>query len=122
VTLAVRRLDGAFVHLGDGGGASAHPVGPDFWANMPAVFDTGRMVSAMAQDRDWTAWEMHPEGDELIVLLSGRLRLLTEAGDAELGPGDYVLMPRGVWHTADVLAPGEALFVMPGAGTQSRPR
>ena len=40
----------------------------------------------------------------------------------ELHAGDGVLNPPGVWHTADVHEPGDALFITPGAGTEHRPR
>ena len=40
----------------------------------------------------------------------------------ELGPRQAVVNPRSVWHTADVLQPGDALYITPGLGTQHRPR
>jgi len=40
----------------------------------------------------------------------------------ELRPGQAVINPAGVWHTARVLEPGVALFVTPGRGTEAKPR
>jgi hypothetical protein len=40
----------------------------------------------------------------------------------ELRPGEAVVNPRNVWHTATVHEPGDALFVTPGRGTEHRPR
>jgi hypothetical protein len=39
-----------------------------------------------------------------------------------LQPGEAMVNPRGVWHTADVHEPGKGLFVTPGRGTEHRPR
>ena len=39
-----------------------------------------------------------------------------------LGPGEAVINPRGVWHTADVEDPATVLFITAGAGTENRPR
>ena len=35
-------------------------------------------------------------------------------------PGYYVIVPRGVWHTARVREPTQMLFVTPGEGTENR--
>ena len=36
-------------------------------------------------------------------------------------PGAYVLVPRGVWHTARTSVHTTLLFLTPGAGTEHRP-
>jgi quercetin dioxygenase-like cupin family protein len=88
--------------------------------------DEGRMVSLFTMDADWTTWEVHPAGDEAVICLEGRFRLIQEVDGAErsveVGPAEYVVNPPGVWHTADVLEPGRALFITPGRGTTHRPR
>lgn len=38
-----------------------------------------------------------------------------------LKPGEYVINPRGVWHTADIPMETTGLFVTAAAGTQNRP-
>lgn len=87
----------------------------------------GRLVAHHTFDDDWDSWEVHPHGHELVVCLAGALRLHQEhpEGPVEvvLGPGEAVINPPGVWHTADVVdAPAQALFVTAGMGTQHRPR
>jgi mannose-6-phosphate isomerase-like protein (cupin superfamily) len=86
----------------------------------------GRLVCLIGQDESWTSWERHPAGDELVVLLSGRVDLVQELGGEErvvaLTPGMAVINPPGVWHTADVHEPGQALFITAGRGTETRPR
>lgn len=88
--------------------------------------DDGRLVMIGSNDSDWTTWECHPAGDELVVLLSGSATLVQERDDAvqriELRAGDAVVNPRGVWHTLDVHEPTRSLYVTPGRGTEHRPR
>ena len=88
--------------------------------------DEGRLVMIGPQGATWTSWERHPAGDELVVVLSGRSDLIQEVDGEErrfeLCPGQAAINPRGVWHTADVHEPGEALFITPGRGTEHRPR
>lgn len=86
----------------------------------------GRLVSLHTFAKPWPSWEMHPEGEELVVCVSGVLTLHQELGGAvrtvSLHPGEAVVNPRGVWHTADVDAAATALFITAGTGTQVRPR
>jgi hypothetical protein len=120
------------VHLGPGG--RAHLL-PDFdWspASMAAYGARfagdaeGRLVTIFEQGETWTTWERHPAGEEVVVLLSGRVDLI-QAIDGEerrvpLAPLQAVINPPGVWHTADVHEPGVGLFITPGAGTEHKPR
>ena len=78
------------------------------------------------QDVPWDSWERHPAGEEIVVLVSGRVDLIQEIDGEErvvaLTPGTAVINPRNVWHTANVHEPGDALFITPGRGTEHRPR
>jgi quercetin dioxygenase-like cupin family protein len=86
----------------------------------------GRLVMVGAGDRTWSSWERHPAGDELVFLISGRMRMIQEIDGAErpqvLGPGEAIINPKGVWHTVDVLEPGHVLFITPGIGTEHKTR
>ena len=126
-------LETTFVHLGLG--SVAVPL-PDFawdeayleqYSNrFLADGDEGRLVCITAQTQTWTFWERHPAGDELVVLLSGRVDVTQDLEDGPhlvaLRAGRAMVNPRGVWHTSDVHEVGSALFVTPGAGTEHRPR
>ena len=86
----------------------------------------GRLVTISAFAKPWTHWEVHPHGHELVLCLSGRLTLHQEIdGKVEtvtLQPHEAAINPPGVWHTADVDEPTEALFITAGVGTDHRPR
>jgi len=126
-------LSSTFVHLGLG--ARATPLEDFDWSSdsmtaYRARFADdgaeGRLVCVLVQEATWNSWERHPAGEELVVLLSGRVDLIQEFDGAEhviaLHPGRAVINPPGVWHTAVVHEPGSALFVTPGEGTEVRPR
>jgi hypothetical protein len=121
-------LTDMYVHLEDGGGASLIAVAEDFWARIGERTDlqAGRLVTSHRMTDDWPVWEMHPAGEELVVLLSGSVDLFLQKAGEEArsvslrGRGAF-LIPRGTWHTAHVYAPSLMLFVTAGAGTEHRP-
>ncbi len=91
----------------------------------------GRLVSMHSFTQSWDMWEMHPEGDEVVLCISGSMTLHQEHKDGStdtvtIGAGDYVINPPGTWHTADVDGAMEggatALFITAGLGTQHRSR
>jgi quercetin dioxygenase-like cupin family protein len=86
----------------------------------------GRLVSMYTFDESWSTWEMHPDGDELVLCVSGELTLHQEIDGSPrtvtLRRGEAVVNPPGAWHTADVEKPATALFITAGRGTQIRPR
>ena len=43
-------------------------------------------------------WHAHEDEDELFLVLRGRLRIQLEDGEVTLGPGEMVVVPRGVRH------------------------
>lgn len=105
------------------------PVEDNFWQTLAqggyGNFHNEYLVTCHAFDRDWSSWEMHPNGDELVCLLEGAVTfMLEETGGnraLELGQsGDYLIVPKGVWHTARVRGPSRVLFITAGEGTRHR--
>jgi mannose-6-phosphate isomerase-like protein (cupin superfamily) len=120
-------LESNYLVLADGPAATRIDVGPDFWETIDQRDDlAGRLVGVFRYDADWTSWEVHPDGDEIVVLLSGAIDLvLDEPGGertVELRGRSAAIVPRGVWHTANVHGPGEALHITRGDGTRHRRR
>ena len=121
-----RDLATTFVVLRPDQSAALVEVTPTVFAELGRRFDGFKghvLVSSFDFDADWTTWERHPAGDELVCLLSGRVTLVLEnLGTEELRePGSYVVVPKGTWHTARTDVPTRMLFVTPGEGTEHRP-
>lgn len=112
---------------------------PDFSAETIEVTDTiwedidtrygdfnGRtLISSFEFNEAWPTWEMHPAGDEFVCLLSGDVdvTLALPGGDKTerlTEPGEFLIVPQGVWHTASPRKPTSMLFVTPGEGTENR--
>jgi mannose-6-phosphate isomerase-like protein (cupin superfamily) len=116
-----------YVHLEDGPGAVRLCVGDDFWERIESRTDLheGRLVSGFHFTEDWKTWEVHPNGDEIVYLLSGAMDLVLQEAEGErvvkLRGRAACVVPRGAWHRAIVHAPSDALFITRGAGTQHRP-
>lgn len=67
--------------------------------------------------------ERHPDGDELLILLSGRLQVTTDdqTEPAEVLPGQACIVPRGAWHKVHVLEPSKFFFATTGPRGEHRP-
>jgi len=130
---SVHRIAEVPIHLGLG--ATARPLVDFGWApeqmaaygaSVAADGDEGRLVLCDTQTATWDSWERHPAGEEVVLLISGRVDLIQDLDGEhrriELHPGEYAINPPGVWHTADVIEPGDGLFITPGRGTEHRPR
>ncbi len=103
-------------------------VTPDFWSTIATRegLAEGRLVAAFACEADWPRWEMHPHGEEVLVLLSGRLTMVFEEDGGErhveLHKGRACLVPRRTWHRAIVHSPGMLLGITYGRATEHRDR
>jgi mannose-6-phosphate isomerase-like protein (cupin superfamily) len=91
-----------------------------------ATEPNGRLVSTFTFDSNWTSWEMHPHGEELVLCTAGSMTVIQELNGKHqstvLSAGQYVINKAGVWHTADVTEKATALFITAGLGTQHRER
>lgn len=69
--------------------------------------------------------EVHPDGDELLYLVSGAMSLLLEMPDGdvevELRTGDAVVLPKGVWHKLTLREACQLLHITPGPNGDARP-
>lgn len=102
------------------------PVTAEFWQQIdtsPAA--TRSMMAIYPMTSDWPNWEMHPHGDEILVLLEGDVEMLLDDGgrqsSIQMQAGTTLVVPAGVWHRALVRAPGRLLGLTYGPGTEHRP-
>ena len=121
------------IHLGPGGTATAIE---DFdWSEERlAAYDRetradgadGRMVMMFHMAGEWTTWERHPLGAEVVIACTGTHRFVQELDEGdhvvELTAGQALVNPPGVWHTADSGDGGWIVAITPGLGTEHRPR
>ena len=102
-------------------------LSPAFYPELEAEFNgfAGHvLISQHHFAEDWPTWEVHPAGDEFVTLITGDITLVLWQDQQEhtlrlSTPSDFVIIPRGVWHTARVHAPTTMLFVTPGEGTKN---
>ena len=88
-------------------------------------FKAHDLVSCYEFDRDWPSWEIHPNGDEIVILLSGKVTIVLQSdqGDQSIHldkQGEFLIVPRNVWHTAQTANKTRMLFITPGEGTQNK--
>jgi len=117
-----------YVYLEAEGSAMQLPGGEAFWSQAQSEIERygkGWLVSEFECSADWSNWEMHPNADEFVYLLSGDATLLLEfeggTRSVPLNGRAAVVVPKGTWHTAKVSAPSRPLIITLGAGTQHRP-
>lgn len=88
-------------------------------------FKGHELISCYEFETDWGRWEVHPHGDEIVVLISGDVTfvLQTEAGHTDVTlkeQGQYLIVPQGVWHTARTTVKSKVFFITPGQGTEHK--
>ena len=69
--------------------------------------------------------EVHPDGDEVLIVLSGRIRVTGDSepdSPVELGPGEACIVPQGEWHRVHVVEPARFIHLTPGPNGDHRPR
>jgi mannose-6-phosphate isomerase-like protein (cupin superfamily) len=119
------------IRLKPNGLAEQLNVDEDFWHNVLSGkfgnFHHEYLITTFLFNESWPSWEIHPNGDEIVILLSGAANFILETPTGNQvvevrNPGDYAFVPQGTWHTADPLAPTTMLFITAGEGTTNRAR
>lgn len=109
---------------------NATPVAntPDVYERLDMEFGDFKgyeLISCYSFTENWSSWEIHPNGDEIVVLLSGNVTFILDIeGTHEhvqlTEVGEYVIVPKGIWHTAQVIEKAQVLFITPGEGTENK--
>lgn len=84
-------------------------------------FKGHQLISSYEFSEDWPTWEIHPKGDEIVILLTGQATFILQLDTGEKvinleKKGAYVVVPRGTWHTAKITVKAKLLFITPGEG------
>ena len=127
--LRARHVHDTHVHFAEGGATHAIDATPSFWPDLVSgnrrELEQGRLMTHGEFAKDWDSWEMHPNGDELVLLLSGSVTFVLELDGKEHElplntTGAFAIIPRCTWHTARTRTACKMLFVTPGRGTEHR--
>lgn len=115
-------------HIGDATAATALKAAANFWENLTTsgALNGGRIISSydvrVAEDLHPFLWEMHPAGDEVLLMCSGALEVvISNDGEEEILPltaATGLIVPAGAWHRLVLRAPGLLIAVTSHEGTQ----
>jgi mannose-6-phosphate isomerase-like protein (cupin superfamily) len=119
-----------FARLTDDGDIALEPLTSAFWRGQGAAASGDRFVGIVdfssSQDLHTSSQEVHPDGDELIVVLAGALDVMIDDGTSEsaiaLDVGRAAVVPRGSWHRLVMREPGRLLFINVRTAMESRSR
>lgn len=67
--------------------------------------------------------ELHPDGDELLYVISGALEVTSDStpDTLTLRAGDACIVSKGEWHKVHLLQPTRLLHITPGPNGNHRP-
>ena len=69
----------------------------DRWAPKIIARYNGNEVRLVKTEGEWV-WHRHEETDELFIILEGRFDMDFRSGTLTVGPGELLIVPRGVEH------------------------
>lgn len=103
-------------------------VSPSLYQDLDSRFNQFKQHSLVAMysfESDWASWEIHPKGDEMVMLIEGEITLVLDTATGEQSQqlshaGDYIVIPKNTWHTARTSTLAKVLFITPGEGTEHK--
>ncbi len=84
---------------------------PEYWSQQ-VVGEANGSLFKVAKGIHETVWHAHEDQDEAFVVTSGQLVVQLRSGDVTLGPGELIIIPRGVEHRPK--ADSEVRFLVVG--------
>lgn len=108
--------------------AAVVPNTPELYGNLDEQFDSfhrHELIACHEFESNWPSWEIHPHGDEIVMLMEGSATFILDVSgqhqEINLSvAGEYVIVPKGVWHTAHIAEWARMLFITPGQGTLNK--
>lgn len=82
--------------------AAAFATFSEHWSPKVAG-DIGDFQIKLAKFKGAFHWHHHEHEDELFLVVAGRLRMGFRDRAVELGPGEFIIVPRGVEHLPEAL-------------------
>lgn len=83
-------------------------------------FDAGGTGAFWSEAGSTSPWEMHPECDELVHIIQGRIEIEILPNDSTdsvivvLTAGSFIVVPKGCWHRQKILERVKEFYVTPG--------
>jgi mannose-6-phosphate isomerase-like protein (cupin superfamily) len=81
------------------------------------VGDVNDMQVKVVKLRGEFVWHHHDAEDELFLVVAGRLRMRLRDGDREVGPGEFIVVPRGTEHCPVALTDEVHVVLLEPRGT-----
>lgn len=69
--------------------------------------------------------EVHPDGDEILYVISGKILITTDASPDEpllVGAGEACVVPKGEWHNVHFVETAQSVHITPGSNGDARPK
>lgn len=69
--------------------------------------------------------EMHPDGDEILYVISGKIRITSDSSPDEplvLGAGEACVVSKGEWHNVNLVETAQFVHITPGPNGDARPK
>lgn len=119
---AVATFDPAvdFVHIDPDGAAHVVAASGHGHPDLP-----GLVIGAAAMTDDAPhGGEYHPDGDELLFVITGEIHVFLDGTDQPtiVGAGQAAIVPRATWHRVHVVRPTRLIHLTPGPHSRIRPR
>ncbi|NMG09557.1 cupin domain-containing protein [Brasilonema sp. UFV-L1] len=88
------------------------------------VFNNSHLLGVVKVKDAQGFWETHHQGEELLIILSGRARFIAlidgQKQVVEIGAGDILWIPKDAEHSVEIVEELHILFVSPKDGNSAR--
>ncbi len=88
----------------------------DYWSPK-IVGEVNEMHVKLVKLQGEFVWHHHDHEDELFLVVKGRLRMRLESGDREIGPGEFIVVPKGTEHCPVALTDEVHVLLLEPKGT-----